>query len=103
MLLVKALDYFLLLPFLGLLACILYSWTWWHRKGRHNRAQCSMWGKLALIYSTVLPALLMGLRPMCNVPLSYANSGIRFAAIGVLAALLIRGRGRTLLAANVTG
>jgi hypothetical protein len=86
---VKALDYLLLVLFLGLLACIVYSWIWWHRTGRHNPARRSMWGRLALIYSTVLSVLLVGLRPMRNIPLSYANSGIPFAAIGVLAALLV--------------
>jgi hypothetical protein len=52
---------------------------------------------LALIYSTVLPVLLLA-ETMCNLPLSYANSGISFTAIGVLAALLVRPRGRILLA-----
>jgi hypothetical protein len=100
---VRLLDYLVLVLFLGLLGCIVYSWIWWHRAGRQIASQHRIVGRLALVYSMALPVLLMGLRPMCNVPLSYTLSGIPFAAIGVLAALLVRGRGRILLVANAAG
>ena len=72
----KALDYLLLVFFLGLLACIVFSSMWWHRTGRHNPAQPSIWGRFPLIYSTVLPVLLLA-ETMCNVPLSYATLAYR--------------------------
>jgi hypothetical protein len=101
--LVRLLDYLALVLFLGLLGCIVYSWIWWHRTGRQVASQRRILGRLALVYSMALPVLLMGLLPMCNVPLSYAMSGIPFAAVGVVAALLVRGQSRVLLIANAAG
>jgi len=68
--------------------------VWWLRIGRRQpikRGRAAM----ALVYSTALPLLLMGLLPRCLVPRSYALIGLPLAALGCAIA---QGRLRLFLA-----
>ena len=75
-----------------------YSWVWWFKTERHQPGKRTGRAVTALVYSTLLPLLLIGLFPRCFVPRSYALIGLPFAALGLL---LAQGKLRRPLAAYV--
>ncbi|HMD18225.1 MAG TPA: hypothetical protein VKH18_16280 [Terriglobales bacterium] len=92
-------DYVLVGLALFCLFGIGYSWVWWFMTGRHQPGKRTGRAVSALAYNTLLPLLLLGFLPMCDVPRSYALIGLPFAAVGLLLALMGQGKLRRLLTA----
>jgi hypothetical protein len=76
-----------------------YSWVRWFKTGRHQPGKRTGRAVTALVDSALPPLLLLSLFPMCYVPRSDAFIGLAFAAVGLLLALMGRGKLRWLLAA----
>ena len=96
-------DYVYVFAALCTLFALVYSWIWWFRTGRHQSGQRVDRAKMALVYGTALPLILLGLTPTCDVPVSYVGTGLPLVAVGLLAALLVKGQGRWLLMVTTVG
>jgi hypothetical protein len=87
------------LSLLGLFA-LGYSWVYWYKIGHLQQGKRTGRAVTALMYNTLLPGLLLALvSPRYYVPyVDQALSGLPFATLGLVLALLTQGKLRRLLA-----
>jgi hypothetical protein len=77
---------------------LVYGWVWWFWIGRRQPGHRTGRAVTALVYSTFLPLLLLGLVPRCYVLLGeILVTGLPFVAIGLILALRGDGKLRSLL------